>query len=904
MVNKTLKSNPMFTTIKKQKSAPIIRSTLRIVESKDEKVKRDINEKPSSCNVSKTIEELRNNCPLTPLTVKLVDKAQNTTCNDHEIIQELQEQNSIVSLKLEENKKKLESLLEQLDTKNKQNKEAENMAAIRIKELENNFKTVSNDKDALNLELDSSKKFITKLSREVDEISKTITAHDSELNTRIESLKEESKVKDSEFKQLYKATKKLNCDLSQALREKDEVAEETIILKNKLEELGQTYSILKRKFDKQKSDRFINILESSVNYDEIQEKNEKIRQLEEIISKHGDFKKNITRENSAKENTIMTLEDTIVDLKSELFSWETRAGCHINIIVRDNYVVKIENLEKENQQLKIKNKQLLNRCNKFKELKCERIEELEKTIKTREKMINEQDEFINQMRYITQIQGTNNGNEQIKNMIQEVFLNYDDKSRQVQQFEWNVRCLSARLPSLIYLLSAQKGLVATLFETWLIPSRYMNIPSFRIHRSDRPDGFGGVAVAIHHSLKSRLIPIDMTTRDNFYKHKIDAIGIEIVLDTQPPLEIWSCYIPSSSNVPFNICPILYNFNKADWTSFSLNIHDTLSQSSEDLALPNSYSNLTEIIINAAKSAIPVKSANHKFHPPTPRWWNSSCTEAVKTRSLHFKIFRRTDCLSDLLKYRNVSAHTTGLLKNEKRNNWKMFCSNLNLSCSIQYLWATAKRFKNCVNPTKRPENDDWFDNFCSKASPCHVPTESEIRPRRYPLLAHSHVLTNSFTLSELMFAISSWKSIAPGLDNISPVLLKHLPDIAVTGDYYKTFLAKKLRPEIRKKRPGMLQNGVSILHDNARPHIGAPVVALLEKYGWERLKHPPYSPDLSPPDFDLFPGIRFPNLDILNEEVSRRIRELNKDGVLCGIQALPKLWQSCIDKQGDYIEGL
>ncbi|VVC34278.1 Ribonuclease H-like domain [Cinara cedri] len=92
--------------------------------------------------------------------------------------------------------------------------------------------------------------------------------------------------------------------------------------------------------------------------------------------------------------------------------------------------------------------------------------------------------------------------------------------------------------------------------------------------------------------------------------------------------------------------------------------------------------------------------------------------------------------------------------------------------------------------------------------------------------------------------------------------------------------------EIRNKRPGMLQNGVSILHDNARPHIGAPVVALLEKYGWERLKHPPYSPDLSPPNFDLFPklkeplrGIRFPNLDILNEEVSRRTRELNKDGV-------------------------
>ncbi|VVC34914.1 Transposase, type 1 [Cinara cedri] len=147
-------------------------------------------------------------------------------------------------------------------------------------------------------------------------------------------------------------------------------------------------------------------------------------------------------------------------------------------------------------------------------------------------------------------------------------------------------------------------------------------------------------------------------------------------------------------------------------------------------------------------------------------------------------------------------------------------------------------------------------------------------------------------------------------DKLGIIVTDRVPiGISVTGDYYKTFLAKKLRPEIRKKRPGMLQNGVSILHGNARPHIGAPVVALLEKYGWERLKHPPYSPDLSTPDFDLFQKlkeplrrIRFPNLVILNEEVSRRIRELNKDGVLCGIQALPKRWQSCIDKQGDYIE--
>lgn len=54
-------------------------------------------------------------------------------------------------------------------------------------------------------------------------------------------------------------------------------------------------------------------------------------------------------------------------------------------------------------------------------------------------------------------------------------------------------------------------------------------------------------------------------------------------------------------------------------------------------------------------------------------------------------------------------------------------------------------------------------------------------------------------------------------------------------------------------------------------------------------------PDLSLSDFDLLPkfkepykGICFFDINILNEEASRRIHELNKDGVLCHIQALLK----------------
>lgn len=67
---------------------------------------------------------------------------------------------------------------------------------------------------------------------------------------------------------------------------------------------------------------------------------------------------------------------------------------------------------------------------------------------------------------------------------------------------------------------------------------------------------------------------------------------------------------------------------------------------------------------------------------------------------------------------------------------------------------------------------------------------------------------------------------------------------------------------------------------NARPHNGAPIVARLEKYEGKGLNRPLYSSDLSPLDIDLFPKLnRFPDINIVNEEVSRRVRELNKDQV-------------------------
>ncbi len=71
------------------------------------------------------------------------------------------------------------------------------------------------------------------------------------------------------------------------------------------------------------------------------------------------------------------------------------------------------------------------------------------------------------------------------------------------------------------------------------------------------------------------------------------------------------------------------------------------------------------------------------------------------------------------------------------------------------------------------------------------------------------------------------------------------------------------------------------------------------------------SPDLSPPDFNLFlklkellRGARFRWLNELLLAIAREIRYLDNEQLLNGIQKLSDCWQACIEQGGDYIRGL
>ena len=77
----------------------------------------------------------------------------------------------------------------------------------------------------------------------------------------------------------------------------------------------------------------------------------------------------------------------------------------------------------------------------------------------------------------------------------------------------------------------------------------------------------------------------------------------------------------------------------------------------------------------------------------------------------------------------------------------------------------------------------------------------------------------------------------------------------VTGTYYSSMLPK-LRQNIKDKRRGMLRAGVILHHDNAAVHTCKLTTAEIRQCGFETLPHPPYSPDLAPTDFHLFPRLK------------------------------------------------
>jgi len=127
--------------------------------------------------------------------------------------------------------------------------------------------------------------------------------------------------------------------------------------------------------------------------------------------------------------------------------------------------------------------------------------------------------------------------------------------------------------------------------------------------------------------------------------------------------------------------------------------------------------------------------------------------------------------------------------------------------------------------------------------------------------------------------------------------------------YYKGVMERPLN-RIRRVRPGMCESGDwFLLHDNAPSHNATIVKQFLAQPKVTVLDHPPYSPDLAPADYFLFPKVKshlkgrlFDSISDIQSAVTSTLNTIAKDDFYKGIQKLHDHANLYVQLEGMYVE--
>ena len=169
---------------------------------------------------------------------------------------------------------------------------------------------------------------------------------------------------------------------------------------------------------------------------------------------------------------------------------------------------------------------------------------------------------------------------------------------------------------------------------------------------------------------------------------------------------------------------------------------------------------------------------------------------------------------------------------------------------------------------------------------------------------NAHVLPREPCSKKMLYAIF--------FNSRGPVIQVPCPSgHTVTGQFYKNSVLKKVKEFYNKKRPSKGWSGVHLLHDNASSHKCEVVKSFLASEKVKLLNHPPYSADLSPCDFFLFPrlkkmlsGNKYTSRSYLGSTIYQCLQQIPKEDYLSAFRDWVKRLQKCVSVKGEYSEGL
>ena len=150
------------------------------------------------------------------------------------------------------------------------------------------------------------------------------------------------------------------------------------------------------------------------------------------------------------------------------------------------------------------------------------------------------------------------------------------------------------------------------------------------------------------------------------------------------------------------------------------------------------------------------------------------------------------------------------------------------------------------------------------------------------------------------------------LDSKGPVLqIPVLKGSSVTGKFYRESVLPQLVDFYQKRRPSTCIHVIKLLHDNAPAHKSTTIKEYLKESGLDVLDHAPYSPDLSPSDFWLFPRLKemlaghcFESRCGIGSVVYQCLQHILKEDYRAAFRKWVDWCKMCVEADGVYFESL
>ena len=217
----------------------------------------------------------------------------------------------------------------------------------------------------------------------------------------------------------------------------------------------------------------------------------------------------------------------------------------------------------------------------------------------------------------------------------------------------------------------------------------------------------------------------------------------------------------------------FNYRKANWIQFQDHIKNCF-----DLGLVSSYEDLVNTISEARFQSIPVFKAVSSGYTGCP-WWDEECSKMVRIRKFVLKEYLRNSSRINYLVLKRHMALAKKFLLKKKRESFRKYCEELSSDTSLSSVWRYIRKFgRRCNNSIQIAPVEHWTQEFFNRLTPAYVRNLDEIDP--IPLSFSEDEVAQEISLDELKSALKSTGDGCPGSDDISFLMLRYIPNEALT----------------------------------------------------------------------------------------------------------------------------